>query len=230
MADFDNIVLTNIDNHYLYNTISSDALAIIMIDRIRRRTPTSLIRTSDGERMIITGRDHYGYLKNKVWLTKYGLLGADINKVRQGLIDAGNSTDFLSCTPSGLCEKHSSYRTNDLFLQRDKYFEHFFTTYWKAGNRIEDVVRTPKNGILLLHRDVDTLVPKFINKYKIKCEGFALNSWEDHNNAVEWVNSKDAELVLVSGGASGKALIVKMARVTGKVCLDIGEALTWWGE
>lgn len=230
MADFDNIVLRDIDNHFLYNTIDSDALAIIIIDRIRRRTPTSLIRTSDGERMIITGSDHYQYLKNKTWLTKYGLLGADISKVRNDLIDAGNTADFLSCTPSGLCEKHSSYRTNDLFNQRDKYFSHFYTTYWKAGNRIEDVVRTPINGVLLLHREVDTLVPKFINKYKIKCEGFALNSWEDHNNVIEWVNSKDSELVLVSGGASGKALIVKMARVTGKVVLDVGEALTWWGE
>jgi hypothetical protein len=231
MGDFDNINLQTIDNHFLYNTIDSDALAIIIIDRIRRKTPTSLIRTSDGERMIITRRDHYGYLKNNVWLKKYGLLDADMEKVREDLIDAANTADFLSCTPSGLCEKHSSYRTNDLFNQRDKYFSHFYTTYWKSGNRIEDVVRTPKNGVLILHRDVDTLVPKFIKRYKIKCEGFALDSWEDHNNVIEWVNSKEAELVLVSGGASGKALIVKMARITGKVVLDVGQALgDQWAE
>jgi pyruvate/2-oxoglutarate dehydrogenase complex dihydrolipoamide dehydrogenase (E3) component len=39
------------------------------------------------------------------------------------------------------------------------------------------------------------------------------------------VSESDADLVLLSGGASGKVLAVRLAQATGKVVLDVGEAL-----
>ncbi len=229
MGDFDNITLATGDLEYLYNTISSDAMAIIIIDRIKNGVPTSWIRTADGERMIIVGSDYYGYLQNPRWLARYGLVGKDVGELRKEVLWAGNNATFLSCSPSGLCVKHRCYKTNDLFIKRDKYADHFYQYGWKNANRVIDVLKS-SNGVTILHRDGERLAPIFAAKYGIKVDYFPLNSWQDHIKAMEFVKNSPYRLVLVSGGASGKALIVKLAQETGKVVLDVGEAMTAWAD
>lgn len=225
MADFDKIKLLPIDQHFLENTICPDALAIMIIDRLHKQIPTSVVRTADGERIIITENDWGKFLSNPKWLQKYGLAGIDFEKLRQNLLWAGNNATFLSCSPSGLCEKHRVYRTNDLFNQRDKYISHFFTTFWKSANRVEDVLQASKNGVFILHREFQTICDSFSRKYKVECSGFKLDSWKDHEAARKAVSESKCGLVLVSGGASGKALIVSLANDTGKVVVDVGEAM-----
>jgi hypothetical protein len=224
MADFDKISLMDGDIHYLENTISSDALAILIIDRIKNKKPTSFIRTADGERMIIKNSDHFGYMQNERWLKKYGLLGIDFKKLGDDLLWAMTNATFLSCSPSGLCKKHASYRTNDLIPARQKYADHFYQVCWNATNRVVDVLQAA-NSVFVLHREVDFVCGALSNKYKISCAGFKLDSWMDHEAALREVEESKSELVLVSGGASGKKLIVDIANKTGKTCLDVGESL-----
>jgi hypothetical protein len=64
------------------------------------------------------------------------------------------------------------------------------------------------------------------HKYHADARGFVLDSWKDHTNLIREVKQLPHKLVLVAGGASGKAFIVDLARETGKVVLDTGEATT----
>ncbi|OQA09846.1 MAG: hypothetical protein BWY66_00385 [bacterium ADurb.Bin374] len=226
MSTFGDIKLSAEDWAFTDKILSSDALAAQLITRVKDRVPTSVIRMSDGERAVIKhAKDGSlaGFLKDPVWLKRFGLEGADIRKVGEELLLAGNNADYLACTVSGLYLPQ--YRVHNLFPDHRQFIDSFYPRMWWATYRVGDVLKAGQ--VLILHRNQAALVPKLAERYGLKgVEGMTLDSWRDQEGLLERVREHPASTVLVSGGPSGKPFCVKLARVAGKVVLDVGEAMT----
>ena len=204
--------------------LSSDALAVIIISRIQNRTPTSVIRTSDGERAIIAyskGGPLTDFTRNPAWLKRYGLTGADLKQVGCDLLWAGKNADFLACTVSGVHLK--DFRVHPYF-ERQQYIDQFYPQLWSATDRVGSVLRA--GPVLVLHREHERIVPVLKDRYGCEVTGMMLDSWRDHENLLATLPKSAARTILVSGGASCKAFCVRLAAASGKVVLDVGEALT----
>ena len=91
---------------------------------------------------------------------------------------------------------------------------------------VHEVPAVRRGGVIVLHRRGPELAQMLYHKYHADARGFVLDSWKDHTNLIREVKQLPHKLVLVAGGASGKAFIVDLARETGKVVLDTGEATT----
>ena len=226
MSTFGDINLSGEDWAFTDKILSSDALAAQIISHIKRRAAVSVIRMADGERAIIKhtqDRSLTEFLKDPVWLKRFGLEGADLAKVGTDLLVAGDAADYLACTVSGLYLHQ--YRTHTLFPERERFIDSFYPRMWWATERVSHVLRAGQ--VLILHRNQETLVPKLAERYGLKgTEGMTLDSWRDQEGLLERVRTHPASTVLVSGGPSGKPFCVRLARVTGKVVLDVGEAMT----
>lgn len=225
MRQFGNHDLRDDEIAFCRKILSSDALAALLIDRIRKRVPTSLIRMSDGERAFIecalSGRKE-PFMADPKWLTRYGLKGADQVSVGRDLLWAGNHADFLACTISGLFL--DNFNVHQHFPDRPHFIDQFWPQFFKTTDRVGPFLS--QAPCLVLHREHESIVPALKEKYGLSdVSGMTLNSWHDHARLMDRVLDHHARLVLVSGGASGKAFIVRLASHTGKVVVDVGEAM-----
>ena len=226
MSGFDNITTLSEDEiAFCERILSSDALAALLIHRIHAKIPTSLIRMSDGERAFIAhhlGAGQAGFMQDHKWLSRYGLVGADQKRVGEDLLWAGNHADFLACTISGLF--HGAFVVHPYFPDRQLFVDQFWPQFLKTTDRVGPLLRAGK--CLVLHREHQSIVPELSKRYGLDgVSGKTLNCWKDHERLLDEVAEHDASTVLVSGGASGKAFIVRLAQHTGKVVLDVGEAM-----
>jgi len=222
---FDKIELTDEQRAFCHKILSSDALAALLIDRIKNKVPTSLIRMSDGERAYMAysqGKSATGFMADPAWLKRYGLVNADARQIGKDLLWAGNEADFLACTISGLFWE--CFVVHPYFPDRKVFIDQFFPSCWQATDRVGAVLRAAPS--LVLHREQATIVPVLKERYDLaNIDGVVLDSWRDHKRLLEELKDHPAGLVLVSGGAAGKAFIVRLAQATGKVVLDVGEAM-----
>lgn len=225
----DKVLLTPEDLAFTNKILSSDALAAQLITRIKQRTPTSVIRMSDGERAIIEfsqGKPASGFMKSPDWLKRYGLLGSDLAKVGRDLLKAGQEADYLACTISGVF--WDCFRVHQFFPERTQYIDQFFPQLWVATDRLGPILRA--GPVLVLHREHDKYVDILRRTYgQPNIQGMKLDSWRDHAALMDSVKGSTATTVLLSGGASGKPFAVRLAQHTGKVVIDAGEGLgrTW---
>ena len=222
---FDKIVMDDGARAFCGKILSSDALAALLIDRVRRKAPTSLIRLSDGERAYMAhaqGAEKTHFMRDPQWLARYGLTGCDAKKVGEGLLWAGGNADFVACTISGLF--WDIYRLHPFVPHREQFVDQFWPQLMACTDRVGALLRSAPT--LVLHREHVSIVPALSTKYNlVDCSGMRLNSWLDHPGLMQRVAEHHAGLVLVSGGASGKLFIVNLAKATGKVVLDVGEAM-----
>ena len=224
---FSDIVLNKEDLDYCNRVISSDSFAAIIVDRIKKKIPTSAIRMSDGERAFILhakGGPLAPFMMDRVWLQRYGLTGADLKKVGMDLMEAGHQADFLALTISGLF--FPQFKIHHLFQDRKgPLIDQFFPALWAATDRVGAVLRA--GSVLVLHREHARLVPVLKKKYGLdKVSGMILNSWGDHERLLQQIPEVGADLILVSGGASGKPFCCRGSQTCGGCWLDVGEALT----
>lgn len=222
---FDKIEMNDENLAFCNRILSSDALAALLIDRVRRSVPTSLIRLSDGERAYMAyaqGEEKAPFMRDPKWLARYGLTDCDPKKVGRELLECGNQADYLACTISGLF--WDIYKLHPYFSNRPQFIDQFWPALMACTDRVGALLRS--GPTLVLHREQHAIVPALRDRYGlVDCNGMELNSWKDHEGLYEAVGAHHAKLVLVSGGASGKAFIVKLAQKTGKVVLDVGEAM-----
>lgn len=221
---FNDVDLTPAQLEFTNRILSSDALAAQLVTRIKQRIPTAVVRMSDGERGIIeysrTGHKDY-FLKDPRWLSNYGLAGADLAQVGRDLLKAGNEADYLGCTISGVF--WDIFDTQQYFPDRS-YCDCFYPFMWECTGRVGAILKA--GPCLVLHNDHRSVVRKLSAKYGVTgMAGMRLSSWDQHDAIVENVKQIPASTVLVSGGASGKALCVRLAKL-GKVALDVGSAMT----
>ena len=224
MPRFSTICLNDSELEFTNKILSSDALAAQIITRIKRKIPTSVIRMADGERAFIAhskGDEPESFMLDPNWLKRYGVIGADMKAVGRDLVEAGNSADYLACTISGLA--WPNFDVYKHFPERQRFIDQFFPYFWEAKNRTGCILRAA--DVLVLHREHAKFVPMLSKKYGATITGLGLDSWKDHEKLIDRVKSSNAGTVLVSGGPSGKLFCVKLARETGKVVLDIGEAI-----
>ena len=168
------------------------------------------------------GSDKTPFMRDPKWLARYGLTGCDAKKVGEDLLWAGNEADFLACTISGLF--WDIYVLHTFFPRKEFFIDQFWPQLISCTDRVGALLRS--GPTLVLHREHKSIVPVLTTKHNlVDCSGMALDSWLDHERLLWDVKGHHAKLVLVSGGASGKALIVHLAKETGKVVLDVGEAM-----
>lgn len=223
--DFDQIDLTGEQLAFCNRILSSDALAAILITRVKHSIPTSVIRMSDGERAYMAAADgarleRFQY--DDIWLRRYGLTGADPVRVGNDLKWAGEQADFLACTISGVF--WPKFVLHTYFPRRAQFIDQFWPHLMNATGRVGALLRSGPS--LVLHREHATIVPELAAAHGlVNVFGLPLDSWRDHARLLAELAEHPAKIVLVSGGASGKAFIVRLAQQTGKVVLDVGEAM-----
>lgn len=218
-------VLSEKDIQYLTKTISSDALFTILMAKLANHESASVIRSADGERALIAhfhGAPLADFLRDPLWLARYGLAGADLAQVGKDLLEYGNRATYLACSVSGLFIP--DFNTHQFFPERSVYADQFFPTLWAATGRIEPLLRQGK--VLVLHREHQRICKALEATYHCSCSGLPLDSWKDHAALLESVPKRPEGLVLVSGGPSGKPFCVKLAEAGKQVVLDVGEAMT----
>ncbi len=225
MPEFDDLNLTPDLISFCYKILSSDALAALILDRLKKGQSASVIRMSDGERAFMAhaqGAAPTAFMKDPSWLARYGLTGIDQKKVGKDLLWAGQNADFLACTISGVFD--ASYRVHPYFPKRQHFIDQFWPTLWWATDRVASVLR--HGPVMVLHREHVSIVPVLRAKYQLTAvEGRSLDSWKDHDRLIAEMKNHPTRLMLVSGGASGKAFCVRLAQQAHKVVLDVGESL-----
>ena len=196
---------------------------------IRANIPTSLIRMGDGEAEIMRaargGRKNIS-LYNVHWLAKLGLIGTDLTVVAQGLLRAGSEATFLAPADKGLY--FPLYDIYSYFPDRSSFVGIEYPQIWHTMGVIKNMLTTIP--VLILHRDASTYAATLSRIYKTdSIFGIELGSWKDHAKIKLKINkivaAHDIKLLLVSGGPAGKALIVDLAKITGKVVIDIGSKM-----
>jgi hypothetical protein len=225
MPDFKDLSLTPDLIAFCDKIMSSDALAALILDRLKKGQSASVIRMSDGERAFIAhalGKPQTSFMKDPQWLERYGLTGADQKKVGQALLRAGEAADFLACTISGVF--WDCFKVHPYFPRRERFIDQFYWNLWKATDRLLPILS--HGPVLVLHRRHEEVCQTLRKLYQIEANGLSLNCWRDHETLLDLVRNRPEHLVLVSGGASGKYFCVRLAKMSGKVVLDAGEGLS----
>jgi hypothetical protein len=224
--DFSKIVLSAETEAFCNKILSSDALAAMIVHRLKHKVPTSVVRMSDGERAIIAySRGEEApkhFLKDPAYLKRIGLVDCDLKALGSDLLWAGNHADFLACTISGIF--WADFLVHPYFPERDRFIDQFYPELWQATGRVGPVLN--QGGVLILHGDAERLATSLQKRYKHPdITGVVMTGWRDHKRITDVVEQHHAGLVLLSGGAPGKGLAVRLAQATGKVVLDLGNSL-----
>jgi hypothetical protein len=214
--------VTDEDREFCRRILSSDALAELIVDRLERKIPTSVVRMADGERAILAADQGTWFLRDRRWLAEFGLQGAHLPTVAADLRWAGYAADFLACSISGL---HApEFAAHRFFPRRDNYIDQFFPTLWEATGRTQTVLRaTP---LLVIHRHWQRIVERLTQRYGlVGASGLPLDSWRDLDRLLREASRHPARLVLVSGGPAGKAFCCRLSQASGQTVLDVGQSL-----
>jgi hypothetical protein len=217
--------LTKEQLNYCYKTLSSDALAALVLDAIERKRPMSVARFSDGERAVLESADTgraVGCVQDEAWLKKYGMWEADIKKVAADLRVAAVHSTFVSPTISGLYLP--SFNLYPYMKERTWYIDAFYVYYWKVADRVQEILQAAKS-IHIINRDWSKLATAMKGKFGLvgtKITGFPLENWRGVPDAKASADSARAELVLVSGGPAGKRLPADIVGTHPCVALDVG--------
>ena len=220
------IDLTSVQMEFTNKILSSEALACQIVHRIKHKIPTSVIRASDGERGFIShylGGPREWFMNTPAWVKRYGLEGADFKEIGRRLLEAGTKADYLGCPIAGLY--WPCFAAYKRFPERTQFVDQFFPLFWEAAGHVKSILNMGK--VVVLHREYQGVVDALRRKYGLSkgVSGIRLDSWRDHEAVMASVNDHNPDIILVSGGPSGKPLCVDLAHHTGAVVLDCGEAL-----
>ena len=217
--------LTKDELVYCHKTLSSDALAALVLDAMDRHTPLSVARFSDGELAVLnsgaSGKPT-GCTTNAVWLKQYGLEGADMKQVAEDLRYAAEHSTFVSPTISGIYL--SQFNLYPYMKDRPRYIDAFYVYFWKHADRIESILKAAKS-IYIINRDWKKMATAMSGKFGMvgtRITGFPLDNWRQVPDAWADAVAAQAELVLVSGGPAGKRLPADIAQAHPCVALDVG--------
>jgi hypothetical protein len=215
------------ERDFVSKILSSEALAILIMDRIIRGVPTSVVRMADGEKALLDVAHDLPprhFLLDEAWLTKYGLAGKDLKEIGRDLLWAGMHADFFAPAVSGVFVP--GYNVHQYFPDREQFIDQFYHRQWWDRGRVKAVMHAgPVMVLTRNHKDVAQRLRELYDLPRNYLFSHRLDSWRDQEAAQEAVQASAAELVLVTGGPSGKRWIVEMARDTGRVVLDLGGAL-----
>lgn len=220
-----NIALTQEQKDICNKMLSTDALTAFIVDALITRKPVSVIRMSDGERALMAlseGESPEYFLLDQTWLKRYGLADADLSCVGRRLIQAGREATYLANTISGIYLRN--FDCFKWFPERKQIVSSFFAYEMAAAGRVRSILEAC-GGVIVLHHDAERLAPLLAHKYRVEARGYRLASWKDQSWIAKEVRTCPHNLVLVSGGASGKPFCVDLAKDTGKVVLDVGAGL-----
>lgn len=217
--------LSAAEQQYCRKTMSSDALAALVLDALDSGKTLSVARFSDGE-IAVMSYAFYGHtagcLTDAHWLKKYGMMNADLKKVAGDLMYAAQHSTYTAPSISGLYLP--TYNAYTFMADREQYVDTFYAYFWKAAERWQEILPTAKS-IHIINRNWKTLATGLKGKYGLvhtRITGFPLNSWEEVPTARQSAEQNRAELVLVSGGPAGKRLPADIAKSYNCVALDVG--------
>lgn len=222
--------LTKPELAFCHKTLSSDALAALTLHHLAVGEPMSVVRFADGEHAVMEaglyGRPS-GCTTDAHWLGKYGMDGADMKAVAIDLKEAAHKATYVAPSISGLYMRN--YDLYEHMIDRTYYVDTFYMYFWRSAGRLDEILKAVKS-IHMLNRDWQKLAPTLQTKYNLTCKlsGFALNSWRDRDQALQSAIESKAELVLVSGGPSGKILPTRITAQRPCVALDVGCAIEAW--
>lgn len=212
---------------FLHSIISTEALAMLLLERLDMNSSASVIRMADGERAIIECADPQhpigSFLADPDWIRAYGLVGCDLRVLGRDLLQAGKDADFLAVPISGLYLEN--FEMASMFPGR-KYIDQFYPRFLLATGRIREILREGRT--IVLHHDAYRIARALEAKHKLApMDFFPLSNCDQHEQAMNAVADSQCKIVLLSGGPSSKPLAVRMARQLNKIVLDVGSEMSY---
>lgn len=232
MPSFTHRQLTAAEVVFCESSISADAFAAIVIDRLVTHRGLTCVRASDGERALVShylhGADLAPFLKDPEWTARYGIAGADMYAMGREILEAGNDASYLAPTISGLW--YSQFKTVDLFKPRYKYVDIFYPYHWGRNQECKLGVLNAAPRILLAHHNCEKIIADMTaskgEALTSQLIGFPLKSWTEHDQVLDLIERAHPDLVLVCGGPHGKVLVGKIGKMGRPiVALDVGSAI-----
>lgn len=220
------VMLTPKQKEFTDKLMSSEGFAAQIVDRIKRKLPTSVARFSDGERGFIKhgqGGAREWFMNTEDWLKRYGVEGANLAKIGRDVLLAGQRADYVGIPLAGVY--WPCFDTFSLFPERKRFVDHYYPLIWEACGYVGAILSVGR--VFVLHREFEAVLSDLRAKYGIRADssGMRLDSWRDHECILDTLPAHPGDIVLVSGGPSGKLLCVNLAQKTGAVVLDVGEAM-----
>ena len=244
----------------IYNvSISNDELLKIIISKVENKIPTSIIRKSDGENIII-GYGSVKGIKLKKYIKKLRHFNISYfnfkfqNFFKKELINSFYEADFI-----GVPIKHNYYgysssvrkfekNITDYFdFDQNKYVDnHFQLEFLKKENEnrlinplAEKLISNKKIG-LITHFNLNNFISEFnssvicqigIPKRDLRKLKTKMN-FEKYNSVIEFINknNKKVDIWFLAAGAYAKPFGTQIKK-NGGIAVDLGSVIdTWDGE
>lgn len=205
--------------------LSSNAFYLLLCDDLTKKTPSSVVRMGDGERLLL---DHI--VDNKLlsealdseWRKRMGCLDIPNDVLLERLGIAGNSCKYFAPSIAGICWQH--FELFDFFEPRDQYVDNFFVNAWSP--QMIQYMYSLASKITLIHASVG-LADAYQSRHGAKVQHVPLSTWQQTEDVIKRVSDQDCDLVLFSAGPGGKYIGPKIAE-SGKVVIDVGNAAEQW--
>jgi hypothetical protein len=228
--------LTDTEKKLCFKTISPKAIFAIIGDALAGKKSISIIRAGDGEHKILQADKNkpftsFDYI-SKRWNKRMGINGIATNILQKKILEAGNNCTYFAPSISGI--SLSEYYLYDFFKPREYYFDNFFVNDWNA--KMIRLLLNASGGAFIIHKDYKKIIENFKKNYnfandkKIIFNGFAKNSWEDNEKAINAAVNSKMQLILFSAGPAGKIIGPEIAKAKNKIVLDIGNTLIPWSK
>ncbi len=224
--------LTDLQRKICLKTISPKAIYAIVGDAIINRKSISIVRMGDGECKILSADKAKPFTDfnhtHKDWNKRLGIEGISIDVLQKNILEAGNKCTYFAPSISGVFIPE--YHLYNFFKPRPYYFDNFYVNDWTTG--MIKMLLEASDGIFIIHRDYKKIISNFkkniICDKKIKFDGFPKNNWDDNDQAIDMAVKSGMQLILFSGGPSGKVIGPEIAKAKNKIVLDVGNTLMSW--
>jgi len=214
---------------HIMRIISSEAVGELCADAIVRGAGFAVVRMGDGEAELLRARVTPGYVpwfwQDAGWRSKYGVDGMDLIDCAERVYAAGIGADVIGINLLGLYDE--SWAAWRYLPPNRRYCDQYVHIHIAATGTLTRLAGLAKTAII--HREAAKLVQEFSRKFRaLKPVPIVCNSWRDHDKVYEQAKQSGCKLFLISVGAAGKALGVKIAKELSAVVLDCGEAMGGW--
>lgn len=215
-------------------TLSPKAIYALVGSAIVKQQSLSIVRMGDGEHRILDADPTKPFTEFEAthlgWNKRLGIEDAPVDRLRELILEAGNSCTYFAPSVSGISLPR--YALHTFFKPRPYYIDNFFVNDWKP-DMIQQLLEA-SSGVYIIHRDYKKIIQNFQQNYsftkKLMFDGCLKDSWKDNQATIEAATRSNAQLVLFSAGPGGKIIGPKIASAKNKIVLDIGNTLLSWSE
>ena len=227
--------LDDLQKDLVFQTISASAFFYLVGDALLNGEGLSVVRMADGEKKIIEVTEGFDRLDepldvfDKAWREQFGVEGITRREIRSRLAEAAAYSTYLAPSTSGLTmPNYDVYRFAAESGALPPYIDNFYPNVWGIEHKTE-LFKTAGH-VLMIHASralADGMQIRAKKFFDVKVTFIEMSHWSQADRVAEEATKSDAKLVLFSGGPANKCIAPRISN-SGKVVLDIGQAMPYW--